>query len=169
MDEDFLTREQAILGGSFSPTGAQGTSSIDFDAAVSAFPALDDFDGQVPIGQAAPSSLGNGLGEGFGDFEPVPSFNAPSTTVTDVKVTGDDELGQFESQFPDLGVVCALLTVLMVDCLSLTTGRTPHRNNNKPTNHPSSLSLSLVLHSKPLQTSCQKRSPRLFGRPHTSV
>jgi len=105
MDEDFLTREQAILGGSFSPTGAQGTSSIDFDAAVSAFPALDDFEGQ---GQAAPpSSLGNGLGDGFGDFETVPSFNALPAAVTDVKVTGDDELEQFESQFPDLGVVCA--------------------------------------------------------------
>lgn len=110
MAEGFLAREQAILGGSFSPTGADGVSSsaIDFDAAASAFPDLDDFDEQAlaPISQAVPSSLNDELGGGFGgfgDFESIPSFDV--SHPTDVKVTGDDELEKFESQFPDIDVV----------------------------------------------------------------
>jgi hypothetical protein len=167
MAEDFLAREQALLGGSFSPTGANGVSggAIDFDVAASAFPELDDFDGQAPIAQAAPSSLSNGLGDGFGDFESVPSFNAPLST--DVKLTGDDELEKFENQFPDLDVVCVDCLPLMVDLLICLTPNRASNPRNKPTNHPSSLSLNPALHSKLLYMSHKKRNPRSFGRPLT--
>lgn len=105
MSDDFLAREQAILGGSFSPTGLD-SSGGDVDFSASAFPDLDAFDGDAPIPSASARSLSNGLGDGFGDFETIPSmgsFNGPPPT--DVKVTGDADLDQFESQFPDLDVV----------------------------------------------------------------
>jgi len=62
---------------------------------------LDDFDSAaLPV--AVPSAPAiNGLGDGFGDFENVPSFTSPPA-VTDVKVTGDEVVDKFESQYPDL-------------------------------------------------------------------
>lgn len=105
MSDDFLAREQAILGGSFSPTGL-GSNGGDVDFSASAFPDLDTLDGNAPIPSASARSLSNGLGDGFGDFETIPSMgslNGPPPT--DIKVTGDADLDQFESQFPDLDVV----------------------------------------------------------------
>lgn len=110
--EDFLAREQAILGDSFSPTGPSGGSGeVDFDLAASAFPDLDDFDGAVPPAASLTNGASvNGLGDGFGDFEnvsaPPASFSAPlPPPSTDVKVTGDEVVEQFESQYPDLDLV----------------------------------------------------------------
>lgn len=105
MSDDFLAREQAILGGSFSPTGLDGGSGGDIDFGASAFPDLDALDGNAPI-PAPARSLSNGFGDGFDDFENIPSLpslNGPPPT--DVKVTGDADLDEFESQFPDLDVV----------------------------------------------------------------
>lgn len=169
MAEDFLAREQAILGGSFSPTGVNGASSsaIDFDAAASVFPELDDFDGQAPMAQAAPSSLSNGLGDGFGDFESVPSFDAPLST--EVKLTGGDELEKFESQFPDLDVVCVDCLLMFNLSAFLTLSRAFNLSHNKPTNHLSLLSLNPAPHSKLPYMSRKKRNPRPFGRPLTSA
>lgn len=110
--EDFLAREQAILGDTFSPSGlSAGGGSGDIDFAASAFPDLDDFDGAVPVAASLSNGAGvNGLGDGFGDFEdvsaPPASFSAPlPPPSTDVKVTGDEVVEQFESQYPDLDLV----------------------------------------------------------------
>lgn len=112
MSDDFLAREQAILGGSFSPSGIDslgGSGETDVNRAASAFPDLDAFDSEAPLSSipashAPLSGLSDGLGDGFGDFENIPSFSQPPST--DVKVTGDADLDQFESQFPDLDTVC---------------------------------------------------------------
>ncbi|EJD08403.1 uncharacterized protein FOMMEDRAFT_74206 [Fomitiporia mediterranea MF3/22] len=98
---DFLSRENELLGGSFSPpagvSSTGGVGDIDLDAAASAFPDISlDGSGDIPItapthGSIQPTS--NGLD--FGDFEtPAP--------VREVKVTGDDEIERFEDQFPDI-------------------------------------------------------------------
>ncbi|KAF8314971.1 clathrin light chain [Clavulina sp. PMI_390] len=101
MSDDFLAREQELLGGAFSSSGldsAGGGGEVDFSA--SAFPDLDALDGNAPIPSAPSRSIPSGLGDGFGDFDAIsPSSAAPAT---DVKVTGDADLDQFESQYPDL-------------------------------------------------------------------
>lgn len=105
---DFLQRESDILGDEFASTNATGDSfataggDIDFDRAASAFPDIS-LDGSSDI----PSSL-NGTGAGstttttngfsFDDFDTPPRGN------TEVKVTGDDEIEKFESEFPDIEV-----------------------------------------------------------------
>ncbi|KIY48030.1 hypothetical protein FISHEDRAFT_44064 [Fistulina hepatica ATCC 64428] len=89
-----------FLAGEFSTKKAN--DEIDFDAAAAAFPdiSLDgesDFPAVLPTTSAAPPPPQAG-GFSFDDFEPEPVANPP------VKVTGDDEIGQFESQFPDIEV-----------------------------------------------------------------
>ncbi|KAJ7772028.1 clathrin light chain [Mycena maculata] len=67
-----------------------GGEEIDFDAAASAFPDIT-LDGDIPAipGAAASSN----------DFF-LDEFEAPRETV--VKVTGDDEIEKFSSEFPDI-------------------------------------------------------------------
>jgi hypothetical protein len=110
MSEDFLAREQAVLGGAFSSSAVNGSGSaeLDLNRAASAYPDLNDFDQNTTVLRPAnySSALGNGLGDGFGDFESIPSFAAPPTNGTNVKITGGrDEVDRFESEYPDLGTV----------------------------------------------------------------
>ncbi|KDQ11961.1 hypothetical protein BOTBODRAFT_67652 [Botryobasidium botryosum FD-172 SS1] len=103
MSDDFLAREAAILGSNFDsafssggPGGGSGGAEIDFDRAAAAFPDID-LDGDVPAPPPASSQNQNfsASSDGF-DFD----FDQPAPAV---KVTGDDELDAFESQFPELG------------------------------------------------------------------
>jgi hypothetical protein len=105
---DFLARESEILGGEFSSAIGSGTDGhLDFDRAASAFPDIS-LDGSTDIPTTAAATtrhhnlLNNNSSSGFSfdDFSSPP----PSHPPTDVKVTGDDELEQFESQFPDIDV-----------------------------------------------------------------
>ena len=67
----------------------------DFQRAQSAFPALDDdLDGFTSI-PAPPARSTSASGALDFDFNPAP---APVVQITD-----DDEIGKFESQFPDIG------------------------------------------------------------------
>ena len=67
----------------------------EFQRAQSAFPALeDDLDGFTSI-PGPPVKSGNTSGPLDFDFNPAP---APAVQITD-----DDEIGKFESQFPDIG------------------------------------------------------------------
>ena len=167
MSDDFLAREQAILGDTFSPSGLNGASSGgDIDFAASAFPDLDDFDGDAvappPVHSSA--SFGNGLDAGFGDFETVPSFpGVGATPVTDVKVTGDDEVDRFESEFPDIGTVRLLVytryyqawipNVYVFRSLSL-------RRLSRPTNPNSSPTLLNAPPSKRPLTNLKRKSQK---------
>lgn len=96
---DFLSRENELLGGQFSPTAALSPNGnndeIDFDRAASAFPDID-LDG-IPQDPPPASARNQNTGFSFEDFSP------PRERVTDVKVTGDDELEKFENEFPDIG------------------------------------------------------------------
>ena len=97
---DFLSREADILGNEFS-TSFQGTTTgdeIDFDRAASAFPDIDIDSGDfVQSSQPPPTVVAQTSGFSFDDFESPPSFQQKDTQV---KVTGDDELDEFESRFP---------------------------------------------------------------------
>jgi hypothetical protein len=67
----------------------------EFQRAQSAFPALDDdLDGFTSI-PAPPVKSTSASGALDFDFNPTP---APAVQITD-----DDEIGKFESQFPDIG------------------------------------------------------------------
>lgn len=102
MSDDFLAREAAVLGTTFSPNATSPSGDIDFDAAVSAFPDLD-LDGDAPIPQPVTRSAANDdLLDGFGSFGGGSLTNGAGH---DVKVTGDDEVDRFESEFPDIGGV----------------------------------------------------------------
>jgi hypothetical protein len=69
----------------------------EFQRAQSAFPALDDdLDGFASIPPAPVKSTSASVPLDF-DFDPAPA-PAPAVHITD-----DDEIGQFESQFPDIG------------------------------------------------------------------
>lgn len=78
-----------------------GADEIDFDRAASAFPDISlDGEGDIPISSQAPFPAKNG-GSSF-SFD---DFDTPSTYKdTAVKVTGDDEIEKFESDFPDIGI-----------------------------------------------------------------
>jgi hypothetical protein len=97
---DFLARENEILGGEFSSgIHSGGNGEMDFDRAASAFPDISlDGSGDIPTHNPAPM-LSNTSSSDF-DFN---DFSTPPLH-TDIKVTGDDEFEQFESQFPDIGV-----------------------------------------------------------------
>nr|VWP01385.1 Polygalacturonase inhibiting protein (Polygalacturonase-inhibiting protein 2) (Putative polygalacturonase-inhibiting protein) [Ganoderma boninense] len=99
---DFLQRESDVLGEEFgTPTGGTyATADIDFDRAASAFPEIsldgtDDFSAPPP---AAPPTQSTGSFS-FDDFS-----SPPPTRTTEVKITGDDEIEKFESEFPDIEV-----------------------------------------------------------------
>ena len=110
MSDDFLARESELLGDEFSaPTTTGGSfatatgDDIDFDRAASAFPDIS-LDGDIPSlpepAAAAPASTGFS----FDDFEP------PRERNTEVKVTGDDEIEKFESEFPEIEVPSVSVT-----------------------------------------------------------
>ena len=96
---DFLSRESELLGGQFSSGDA-----IDFDRAASAFPDISlDGSSDIPtptLGGGAPPLSHQTSTSSYADFD---DFATPPPHA-DVKVTGDDEIEQFESQFPDLDV-----------------------------------------------------------------
>jgi hypothetical protein len=96
--DDFLARENEILGGEFSSAiGSGAAGDLDFDRAASAFPDIS-LDGTTDIpAPAQPPLKKNSSSFDFDDF------SSPPPTM-DIKVTGDDELEMFENQFPDISV-----------------------------------------------------------------
>ena len=99
---DFLQRESDVLGEEFgTPTGgtyATAGGDIDFDRAASAFPEISlDGSGDISLPPSAPPLSTSGSFS-FDDF------STPQTHATEVKVTGDDEIEKFESEFPDIEV-----------------------------------------------------------------
>ena len=97
---DFLQRESDVLGEEFgTPTGGTyATADIDFDRAASAFPEISlDGSGDISVPPSAPPLSTSGSFS-FDDF------STPPQRATDVKVTGDDEIEKFESEFPDIEV-----------------------------------------------------------------
>lgn len=106
MSDDFLAREAAVLGSSFSPNVTSPSGEIDFDAAASAFPDIDiDGDAPIPPPTTTRSAGGNDLLDGFGDFGGGTPLTNGGGARHDIKVTGDDEVDRFESEFPDIGGV----------------------------------------------------------------
>ncbi|RPD70858.1 clathrin light chain [Lentinus tigrinus ALCF2SS1-7] len=103
MTDDFLQRESDVLGDEFgTPTGgtfATASGDMDFDRAASAFPEISlDGSGDLSVPPAAPPLSSSGSFS-FDDFS-----TPPQTHSTEVKVTGDDEIEKFESEFPDIEV-----------------------------------------------------------------
>ncbi|TFK44957.1 clathrin light chain-domain-containing protein [Crucibulum laeve] len=84
-----------FLGGDF---GSSNNDEIDFDRAASAFPDISlDGSGDIPDFPSQDNSNNNvnmSNSFSFDDFE--------STPREEVKVTGDDEIDKFESDFPEL-------------------------------------------------------------------
>ncbi|KAI9062458.1 hypothetical protein FKP32DRAFT_1574109 [Trametes sanguinea] len=104
---DFLQRESELLGEEFgTPTGGTYATAtgddLDLDRAASAFPEISlDGSGDISVPSAppvAPAMSASGSFS-FDDFS-----SPPPTRETDVKVTGDDEIEKFESEFPDIEV-----------------------------------------------------------------
>lgn len=84
-----------------------GNDEIDFDRAASAFPdiSLDGTD-DIPVISNVTSPVApvpSSSGFSFDDFDSAPTPAAPP-----VKVTGDDEIDKFESEFPDIDVPVSL-------------------------------------------------------------
>lgn len=107
-EPDFLSRENELLGGTFSgpdatvPGGGMGGVEIDLDAAASAFPDISlDGTGDIPIPTPSVAATQKPLATGLGSFDAFES--ATPAPVRQVKVTGDDEIERFEDQFPDIG------------------------------------------------------------------
>ncbi|KAI0691491.1 clathrin light chain-domain-containing protein [Cytidiella melzeri] len=103
---DFLERENELLGDAFStPTGGTFATAtgddIDFDRAASAFPDIS-LDGELTLPSAPPISQSTSS-----DHFSFDSFDAPREKATEVKVTGDDEIEKFESEFPEIDVPSA--------------------------------------------------------------
>ncbi|KIK66181.1 hypothetical protein GYMLUDRAFT_239810 [Collybiopsis luxurians FD-317 M1] len=82
-----------------SPTNDE----IDFDRAASAFPDISlDGSGDFPSFSNATSPVApipSSTGFSFDDFDTAPTPAAPP-----VKVTGDDDIEKFESEFPDIDI-----------------------------------------------------------------
>ncbi|KAL7277727.1 hypothetical protein ACG7TL_008663 [Trametes sanguinea] len=104
---DFLQRESELLGEEFgTPTGGTYATAtgddLDLDRAASAFPEISlDGSGDISVPSAppvAPAMSASGSFS-FDDFS-----SPPPQRETDVKVTGDDEIEKFESEFPDIEV-----------------------------------------------------------------
>ena len=87
------------------------SDDYDFDAAASAFPDLDALgDSDIPSSATPmPAPKPGAVGA-----PPVVNFAFDDPAPPPVKVTGDDEIAQFESSFPDIGVPVRLLLVLRV-------------------------------------------------------
>ena len=91
MAEDFLAREQAVLGSAFLPTGGANSLNGEIDFTAASFPALDEVDGDS-------LSAFTGTSNGLFDFDIT-----PSASKYEVKVTGGDvEVERFENDFPSL-------------------------------------------------------------------
>ncbi|KAJ7270083.1 clathrin light chain [Mycena haematopus] len=73
-----------------------GADEIDFDAAASQFPDIS-LDGDIPAVPSLPGTATRSTSDFFFD-----EFEAPRETV--VKVTGDDAIEKFSSEFPDIDV-----------------------------------------------------------------
>ncbi|KAF8161354.1 clathrin light chain-domain-containing protein [Crassisporium funariophilum] len=90
-----------FLSSDFSSSlhGNNGGDDIDFDRAASAFPDIS-LDGETDFTSAPPPAAGRAnSGFSFDDFDsPVERNN------TTVRVTQDDEIDKFESEFPDIDV-----------------------------------------------------------------
>jgi hypothetical protein len=78
---------------------SSGGDEIDFDAAASQFPDID-LDGDIPAIPSLPTAT-----HSTSDFF-LDEFEAPRETV--VKVTGDDEIEKFSSEFPDIEIPVGL-------------------------------------------------------------
>jgi len=93
-----------LFGDDFSSfTSSKDAEEIDFEFAASAFPDISlDGSSDVLTLPTAPSMAGSTSMSGFSfdDFDPVP--NQPAGHA--VKVTGNDEIEKFESEFPDIEV-----------------------------------------------------------------
>ncbi|KAG6813756.1 hypothetical protein H0H92_007708 [Tricholoma furcatifolium] len=75
-----------------------GEEEIDFDRAASAFPDISlDGEGDIPIPTQTQPVSQTTSGFSFEDFD-------TPTSHGNVKVTGDDEIEKFESEFPDIDV-----------------------------------------------------------------
>ncbi|KAF9560981.1 hypothetical protein CPC08DRAFT_817947 [Agrocybe pediades] len=89
-----------LLGGDFSSSFATNDNDeIDFDRAASAFPDIS-LDGSSDIPSVPAAAGRSNSGFSFEDFEdPIATQQSSS-----VRVTGDDEIDKFESEFPDIEV-----------------------------------------------------------------
>lgn len=90
---------------------SSGTDEIDFDRAASAFPDIDgdgDFLSSPPAPAGAPAQQQHQQHDTNGfSFD---DFDSPQVQPqTEVKVTGDDELEKFQSEFPDIQVGLCLV------------------------------------------------------------
>lgn len=100
-----------LLGGDFTSSNDE----IDFDRAASAFPDISlDGSGDIPSlsGQPPAPARNPSSGFSFDTFDTPPPQN-------DVRVTGDDEIEKFESEFPEINVAPVSLDVLRVNAASL--------------------------------------------------
>ncbi|KDR75614.1 hypothetical protein GALMADRAFT_248136 [Galerina marginata CBS 339.88] len=89
LDSDFTSSFQ----------GNNNGDEIDFDRAASAFPDIS-LDGDIPSAPSIPAGRSNASsGFSFDDFD-----DPLSDKDTTVRVTGDDEIDKFESEFPDIDV-----------------------------------------------------------------
>src|SRR5258708_25371011 len=89
MAEDFLAREQAVLGSAFLPTGGADSLNGEIDFTAASFPALDEVDGDSLSAFTATSN-------GLFDFDIT-----PSASKYEVKVTvADVEADRFTNDFP---------------------------------------------------------------------
>lgn len=84
----------------FSSAPSNNNNIEDFDRATSAFPDIS-LDGDFPSRITSPPTLNSGsAAPGSYSFD---EYEAPA-----VKVTGDDDIGKFEDQFPDIDVPTSL-------------------------------------------------------------
>jgi hypothetical protein len=158
---DFLSREGQLLGGQFS-----SNDEIDFDRAASAFPDIlldGSSDIPTPTLGGAPALSQQTSTSSFGDFD---DFTTPPPH-TDVKVTGDDEIEQFESQFPDIDVPVVSVSVntrpLMFVLTTLPSLRLPQSSSNPRSVAPQRLLLVLSLQPQ-LQLQSSTRSWKRMNR-----
>ncbi|KAH9485600.1 Clathrin light chain [Psilocybe cubensis] len=89
-----------LLGGDFSSSFQSNNSDeIDFERAASAFPDIS-LDGDTDIPSAPPAAGRSNSGFAFDEFDGT-GFDQRDSAV---RVTGDDEIDKFESDFPDIDV-----------------------------------------------------------------
>ena len=117
---DFLARESELLGDEFgTPTGGTFATAdagdIDFDAAASQFPDISlDGSGDIPDLPSAPPAAAATKSSGGFSFDAFDDAPLPRERTTEVKVTGDDEISKFESEFPDIEVPEVCLRVVVI-------------------------------------------------------
>ena len=95
-----------LLGGDFSSSfHGNNADEIDFDAAASAFPDIS-LDGTGVEAAASNTAARTNSGFSFDEFEDA----LPDQPA--MKITGDDEIDKFESEFPDIEVPTVSLAFL---------------------------------------------------------